>query len=236
LTTVIGACPELKVILKWEIGTDNIDFDAAERHDVAIYNTPGAFSDEVGDIVVGYVVMLTRHLHHVDREVRGGNWHTPRGVSLSGRTLGVVGVGNVGSAVARRASALWRDVLGHDPRPIPDELRDEVESVELDELLDQSDVVSHNCSLNESTARMIETDALDRIGSDGYLINTARGELVVQEDLIAALGGGRIAGAALDVFESEPLPSDSPLTEFENIVLGSHNAQNTHEAVSRVND
>jgi D-3-phosphoglycerate dehydrogenase len=235
---VIEASPRLSVIAKWGIGTDGIDFDAAEEHGVRVFNTPGAFADEVADTVVGYAVMLTRELHHVDREVREGNWYCPRGVSLAGRTFGIVGVGSIGSAVARRAAALGTDVLGHDVRPIPEELRTEtgIEPVEREELFERSDVVSLNCALNDETAGMVDTDALDLIGPEGYLINTSRGELVVEADLIAALEEDRIAGAALDVFETEPLTEESPLTEMDHTILGSHNAQNTEEAVSRVHD
>jgi D-3-phosphoglycerate dehydrogenase len=235
---VIEAAPRLAVIAKWGIGTDGIDFAAAEAHGVEVYNTPGAFADEVADVVTGYAVMLARDLHHIDREVREGNWYCPRGVSLTGRTFGIVGVGSIGSAVARRAAALGMDVLGHDVRPIPEDLQAEtgIEPVGREELFERADVVSLNCTLNEATEGMVDADALDRLGPDGYLINTSRGGLVVEEDLVAALEADRLAGAALDVFEAEPLPEDSPLTDMEHTVLGSHNAQNTEEAVSLVHD
>ena len=235
---VIETSPRLEVIAKWGIGTDGIDFEAAEAHGVEVSNTPGAFADEVADVVIGYAIMLTRELHRVDRAVREGDWHCPRGVSLSDRTFGIVGVGNIGSAVARRAAALGTDVLGHDVRPVPGDLRAAtgIEPVGREELFERADVVSLNCALNEDTEGMVDADALDRLGSGGYLINTARGELVAESDLIAALEADRIAGAALDVFETEPLPPDSPLTRMDNAILGSHNAQNTEEAVSRVHD
>ncbi|MEF8842228.1 MAG: phosphoglycerate dehydrogenase [Haloarculaceae archaeon] len=235
---VIEASPRLEVIAKWGIGTDGIDFEAAEAHDVEVFNTPGAFSDEVADVVTGYAIMLIRELHHVDREVREGNWYCPRGVSLADRTFGIVGVGSIGSAVAHRAAALGTDVLGHDVEPIPGGLQAEtgIEPVGREELFERSDVVSLNCALNEATEGMVDADALDRLGPEGYLINTSRGGLVVEEDLVAALEEGRLAGAALDVFETEPLPEDSPLTRMDHTILGSHNAQNTEEAVSRVHD
>jgi D-3-phosphoglycerate dehydrogenase len=235
---VIEACPQLKVVAKWGIGTDGIDFDAAEEHGVRVFNTPGAFADEVADTVVGYAIMLARELHHVDREVREGNWYCPRGISLAGRTFGVVGVGSIGSAVARRGDALGMDVLGHDVRPIPEELRETtgIEPVGREALFERADVVSLNCTLNEATAGMVDADALDRLGPEGYLINTSRGGLVVEDDLVAALEEERIAGAALDVFETEPLPPESPLAGMEGTILGSHNAQNTEEAVARVHD
>ena len=235
---VIEASPRLKAIAKWGIGTDDIDFGAAEANGVAVSNTPGAFADEVADVVIGYAIMLTRELHHVDREVRAGNWYCPRGVSLAGRTFGIVGVGSIGSAVARRAAALGMDVLGHDVEPVPEALREEtgIEPVGREALFERSDLVSLNCALNDATAGMVDADALDRLGPEGYLVNTSRGGLVVQDDLVAALEEDRLAGAALDVFETEPLPPESPLTGMENAILGSHNAQNTAEAVARVHD
>jgi len=235
---VIAAGDRLKIIAKWGIGVDAIDTDAAAEHGVAVENTPGAFNDEVADVVIGYAIMLTRQLHHIDRAVRDGDWICPRGVSLAGKTFGVVGVGNIGSTVARRAHALGLTVLGNDVQPFPEGLKSEIdiERADRDELLDRSDIVSLNCALTPETRSMIGSEELDRIGENGYLINTSRGELVNQPALVDALDSGTIAGAALDVFETEPLPADDPLTDFDNVIVGSHNAQNTEEAVSRVNN
>lgn len=235
---VFEAADRLSVVSKWGIGTDNIDRAAAAEFGVTVSNTPNTFGDEVADVVIGYAIMLTRHLHLVDRAVRNGGWACPRGVSLAGRTFGVVGVGDIGSSVARRAAAHGMDVLGSDVRPFPDQLHDavDIERVETDELLVRSDLVSLNCTSTEETRGMIDSDALAAIGPDGYLINTARGDLVDQEALVEALRTGRIAGAALDVYAKEPLPPSSPLTEMDSVILGSHNAQNTDRAVSRVND
>jgi len=235
---VITEAQRLKVISKWGIGTDAIATDAADEQGVAVYNTPGAFDDEVADVVMGYAIMLTRHLHHVDRAVRSGDWHCPRGTSLAGKTFGVIGVGNIGSAVARRAYAHRMDVLGTDIKSIPERLIAEtgIEQVERDELFGRSDLVSLNCALTEETHGMVGAEELERLGEGGYLINTARGELIEQGALAAAIEDRTIAGAALDVFEEEPLPGDDPLLNFDSVILGSHNAQNTTEAVARVND
>lgn len=236
--TVLQRASRLKVISKWGIGVDNIDLDTAERQGIDVYRTPGAFSAEVADVVIGYTIMLTRQLHLIDRDIRAGEWSCPRGVSLCGKTFGVVGVGNIGSSVARRAHAFGTDVLGHDVRQISDDLKREtgIEQVPLEELLQRSHVVSLNCSLTEETENLIGHSELEALGEDSYLINTARGELIDQPKLVEALRNGAIAGAALDVFWEEPLPQDHPLAELENVILGSHNAQNTHEAVSQVND
>lgn len=235
--TVISQAQRLRVISKWGIGIDGIDTSAADEHDVAVYNTPGVFDNEVADVVIGYAIMLTRRLHQIDRAVRSGDWHCPRGTSLAGKTFGVIGVGNIGSAVARRAHALGMDVLGADVEPLPDALIEEtgIQRVTKQELLRRSDIVSLNCILTESTRNMIGADELTQLGSDGYLINTARGELVVQDALIEALREETIEGAALDVLQSEPLAKNDPLTELDSVILGSHNAQNTTEAVNRVN-
>lgn len=236
--TVFEAAPDLKVISKWGIGLDNIDLEAAERACVAVYNTPRAFADEVANVVVGYIVALAHELYRIDREVRAGNWYCSRGVSLSGRTLGVVGVGNIGSEVVCRGSAIGMTVLGCDVEPIPSNLKSEtgVEQVPLDELLERSDIVSLNCPCTPETRRMIGAAEIDLLGPDGYLVNTARGELVDEDALIDALEAGDMAGAALDVFAEEPLPADSPLAYLENVILGSHNAQNTEEAVEAVTE
>lgn len=235
---VFEAADRLSVVSKWGIGTDNIDRAAAAEFGITVSNTPNAFGDEVADVVIGYAIMLTRQLHLVDRAMRNGEWACPRGVSLAGRTFGVVGVGDIGASVARRADAHGMDVLGSDVRPFPDKLHDaiDIERVETDELLVRSDLVSLNCTSTEDTRGTIDSDALAAIGPEGYLINTARGDLVDQKALVEALRTGRIAGAALDVYAKEPLPPSSPLTEMDSVILGSHNAQNTDRAVSRVND
>jgi len=235
---VLAEASDLKVISKWGIGIDAIDTEAAEEHGVEVYNTPGAFDDVVANVVIGYAIMLTRQLHHVDRAVRNGDWSCPRGTSLSGKTFGVIGVGSIGSAVIRRAHALGMEVLGTDVQPLPKELIEEtgIERVEQERLLERSDVVSLNCVLTEETRGMVNREELERLGQNGYIINTARGELIKQDALVSALREDTIAGAALDVFGEEPLVEDDPLTEFESVILGSHNAQNTHEAVRRVNE
>lgn len=235
---VFRRAPNLKVVSKWGIGTDNIDTAAAADFGVTVTNTPGAFSDEVADVVAGYAVMLTRQLHQIDAAVRAGDWQSPRGTSLHGKTCGIVGVGSIGRAVARRFDAMGMNILANDVVEFADTLPLEVDidTAGKEELFERSDIVTLHCPLTPETADLVDAEALNLLGSDGYLINTARGGLVVQDDLVAALEDGTIAGAALDVYEEEPLRPSSPLTELENVVLGSHNAQNTIEAVQEVNE
>jgi D-3-phosphoglycerate dehydrogenase len=130
------------------------------------------------------------------------------------------------------------DVLGNDVRPLPEDLRADIdiESVGQDELFERSDIVSLNCALTPETRGLVGPAELAALDEGGYLVNTCRGEVVQQDALVNALREGTIAGAALDVFEKEPLSADDPLTEFNEVVLGSHNAQNTEEAVARTND
>lgn len=235
---VIERAPRLKVISKWGIGLDNVDRDAAAEFGVSVYNTPGDFATEVADVVLGYAVMLTRKLHEIDTAVRSGEWASPRGISLQGKTFGVIGVGNIGGTVARRAHSFDMNVVGNDVEPIAQELKRETDitAVDKNELLEESAIVSLNCALTDATHGLIGREELDCLGSESYLINTARGELIDESALVEALRSGRIAGAALDVFQREPLPGDHPLTELDNVILGSHNAQNTTEAVARVNE
>lgn len=236
--TVISSAERLKVISKWGIGIDAIDSDAANEYGVQVYNTAGAFNDEVADVVIGYAIMLTRRLHSIDSAVRNGEWACPRGTSLAGKRFGVIGVGDIGSSVARRAHALGMDVLGTDVKPFPEALDQDIDikCIEKDDLLARSDVVSLNCALTDATQRMIGQPELELLGEEGYIINTARGELIDQDALVSSLRSDTIAGAALDVFEDEPLSANDPLTEMDSVVLGSHNAQNTEEAVARTNE
>ena len=235
---VIAEADHLQVISKWGIGTDGIDHDAAAAHGIAVANTPGVFNDEVADVVIGYTVMLTRGLHLVDAAVRRGEWATPQGVSLAQRTMGVIGVGGIGAGVLRRAHSMGMELLANDIVPIDDELREryDVRQVELPELLAAADVVSLNCVLTDATRGIIGTSELELLGPDGYLINTARGGLIDEPALITALQERSIAGAALDVFAAEPLDPDHPFTQMEHVILGSHNAQNTAEAVTRTHE
>ena len=225
----------LRVVSKWGIGIDNIDLAAAAELGIRVTNTPGVFDDEVADVVIGYLMLLARQLHSVDDAVRDGQWLKPVGVSLAGRTMGIVGLGHIGRAVARRAMALKMRVIGSEV--IPEQASaagaEGVDLVDLPTLLQQADVVSLNCPLTPDNWHMIDAVALAGMKAGGFLINTARGPLVDEAALAAAASRGDLAGAALDVFEVEPLPADSPLRDLRNVILGSHNASNTAEAVQR---
>ena len=235
---VLHSAARLRVVSKWGIGLDSIDLGAAAELGIRVTNTPDTFGDEVADVALGYLVMLARQLHRIDRSVRGGAWAKPQGVSLAGRTLGIVGLGSIGRALARRGAAMGMRVIGHDVDAATGRRAsgEGIEVVELEQLIDEADVISLHCPLTDQNRHMINEARLARVRPGSYLINTARGPLIDERALIAALQAGRLAGAALEVFEEEPLPAGSPLTGMDNVILGSHNASNTAEAVARVNE
>lgn len=227
----------LKVISKWGVGIDAIDTQTAKKLGIQVYNTPNVFADEVADVVTGYVIMLARWLHQLDSSVRHGEWRKIRGMSLQDKTLGVVGFGSIGQAVAHRGHAIGMRVLGYDVVRMDNSISNDfdVTMVALQELLTSSDFISLNCNLTDANRNMISRDELGMMNEGTYIINTARGALIDEAALVEALDSGRIAGAALDVFEQEPLPADSPLRRFDNCIFGTHNGSNTQEAVLRVN-
>jgi D-3-phosphoglycerate dehydrogenase len=235
---VLERAKRLKVISKWGIGVDAIDQCAAKRLGIQVCNTPNAFAEEVADVVLGYMILLSRRLHEVDEAVRSGDWKKIRGISLRGKTLGVVGVGSIGQAVIRRADVVGMACVGHDIAPPPAAIAEEtkVRMVELDELLAVADFISLNCNLTPSNCHMLGEREFARIKTGVYIVNTARGKLVDERALAQAIKQGKVAGAALDVFEDEPLPLSSPLRELSNCIFGSHNSSNTTEAVRRVNE
>ena len=235
---VMRAAPKLKVISKWGTGVDSIDREAASRLGIAVCNTPDAFTFPVADSVLGYMLCFARKLPGMDRDIRCGQWEKPQGFALREATLGVIGLGNVGRAVVRRAVAFGMRVLGTDIAPIPDTFVAEtsLQVVGKEELLAQSDFVSINCDLNPTSYHLIGKAELARMKSTAYLINTARGPLLDEKELVRALAQGEIAGAALDVFEVEPLPDDSELRSLDNCMLAPHNSNSSPEAYNRVHE
>ncbi len=235
---VLRAASRLKVISKWGTGIDSIDARAAAELGIRVCNTPNAFTNPVADTALGYVLCFARRLPWMDHDIRNGLWTKRDAVSLNECTLGVVGVGNIGKAVIRRAVAFGMTVLGTDPVPVPASFIDDtgLTMMSLPTLLESCDFVSLHCDLNPTTFHLIGPAELARMRSSAYLINTARGPVIDELALIEALRERRIAGAALDVFEVEPLPADSPLRAMENCLLAPHNANSDLAARSRVHE
>jgi D-3-phosphoglycerate dehydrogenase len=228
----------LKIIAKWGIGVDAIDLAAAARLGISVKNTPDVFADEVGDVALGYIILLARQLHQMDKSVRAGGWQQIPGMTLRGKILGVIGVGSIGRGIARRGAAVGMSVLGYDVQEIPESVQAElgVQSVGLEELLQRADFISLSCNLTPENYHLLSDDEFELMKLGVYVVNVARGPLIDESALVAALDSGKVAGAALDVLEVEPLPIESPLRQFDQCIFGTHNGSHTREAVLRVND
>jgi D-3-phosphoglycerate dehydrogenase len=220
---VLAAAPRLKVISKWGTGIDSIDSDEARRRGILVYRTPNAFSEPVADTVLGYVLTFARQLPSMDRHIRKGKWKKPRLVSL-------------GECV--RAVAFGMHVLGNDIVKMPQDFISEthIEMVSLDELLAKADFISLNPDLNPTSHHLIGKQQLSTMKPNAVLINTSRGPVVDEPALVWALQNRQIAGAALDVFEDEPLPAESPLRKLDNCLLAPHNANSSPHAWQKVHE
>jgi len=226
---VLSKSKRLKVISKWGTGIDSIDKEACKRLGIKVCNTPNAFSEPVADSVMGYILVFARRLLWMNDDMRKGIWKKIPGVSLRECTLGIIGVGNVGKAVARRAVSFGMNVIGNDIVQMPLDFltQTKIKMVSKEELLKLSDFVSLNCDLNPTSYHLIGKKELSLMKSTAFLINTARGPIVDEKELVLALKYKKIAGAALDVFEKEPLPKDSELLKIENVLLAPHNANSS---------
>lgn len=234
---VIEACaPRLKVISKWGTGIDSLDGEACVRHSVSIGRTPNAFTTPVADTVLGYMLAFARRQPWMDAEMKSGKWEKIPGKALSECTLGVIGVGNIGKAVTRRAKAFGMKVYGNDIVDIDHVFITEtgIEMTSLHALLFNSDFVSINCDLNPTSRHLMNAETFALMKPTAVLINAARGPIVEERALIEALQSKRLAGAALDVFEVEPLPLDSPLMKIDNVMLAPHNSNSSPAAWERV--
>jgi D-3-phosphoglycerate dehydrogenase len=232
---LLALSPGLLLIAIVGTGTDNIDLDAADRYGVAVCNTPGANARSVAEHAIALMLAVAKHIPLADREMRAGDWRHHLGLELEGKTLGVVGLGNIGSRVARMGNALGMRVVAWSFT------RDEARAsaagaqlVEIDDLLRQSDAVSLHVPATLESRGMIGARELALMKPSAILINTARGALVDEAALIEALRAAHLGGAGLDVYVEEPLPSNSPLLSLDNVVLTPHAAWVTDEAQERL--
>ncbi len=227
---------KLRVIGRAGVGVDNVDVDAATHRGVLVMNTPGGNAVSVAEHTLALMLGLARAVPQANASTQAGKWEKSAfsGTELRGKTLGLVGLGRVGTEVARRARALEMTVVAYDPYVTPAAAREvEVELVPLDELLEQSDVVSLHTSLSSATERMIDGAAVAKMKKGAWLVNCARGELIDEGALAEALRSGRLAGAALDTFAQEP-PKNSPLIGLPNVIATPHIAGSTAEAQEEV--
>ncbi|MEA4811358.1 MAG: phosphoglycerate dehydrogenase [Anaerolineaceae bacterium] len=224
------AClPELKVISKWGTGIDSIDQQAAKDLGILIGNTPGAFTVPVTESVLAYMLAFARKQPWMDKAMKAGQWQKIPGKTLSESSLGVIGVGNIGKNVLRVAKAFGMKLYGNDIVKIDPVFIEEigVEMLPLDELLVKADFISLNCTLNLSSKHLINAETLKHCKPEAVLINTCRGPVVHEAALVEALQTGKLAGAALDVFEEEPLPHESALLGMDNVMIAPHNTNSS---------
>lgn len=229
-----GIAGKLRAAIKWGVGTDNVDFDAFGDAGVPVENTPGVFGHEVADIALAYTLGLARHTYRIDREIRADNaWPKPSGISVLGRTVAIVGFGDIGQQTALRIQACGGNVIAYDPafNPI-----DGVKATHATwpERLGEADFIIFTCPLNPATRGMLNDDTLAHLKPGVRIVNVGRGPVIEEAALVMGLESGLIHSAALDVFEYEPLSAASPLRQFENCIFGSHNGSNSIDAVRRV--
>ena len=228
-----GQGGRLTAAVKWGIGVDNVDFAACRDLGIPITNTPMMFGAEVADVGVGYVIGLARQLFLIDRSVRAGGWAKPAGISLSGKRIGVVGLGDIGRNACARLQALGMEVVAYDPGVEGDAGIPGLQRATWPEGVETLDFLMFTCALNAHNFHMLDADVLAQAKDGIRIVNVARGPLIDEAALIAALQAGKVHSAALDVFEVEPLPADSPLRDMERCIFGTHNGSNTIDAVIR---
>lgn len=235
---VIDSAKKLKVIVKWGTGIDSINKEEAEKVNIAVCNTPNAFTNPVADSVLGYMLCFARNIYTGAVDMRAGLWDKRPSFALRECTLGVIGVGDIGKAIIKRAIPFGVNIVANDIIDIPSSFLSETGTVmkSKEELLNEADFVSLNCDLNDSSFHLMSNKEFSLMKSSAYIINTARGPIIDEPALIKALHEKQIAGAGLDVFEHEPLPLDSPLRSMDNCLLSPHNVNSSPEAWQNVHE
>jgi glyoxylate reductase len=224
---LIASMPDLAFISSMSVGVDHIDVEAATGRGIPVGHTPGVLVETTADATFGLLLAAARRMSEADRFIRQGNWRAENawspdfftGKDVAGATLGIVGLGEIGQAVARRAAGFGMEVLAwnRSPREVPG-----VEQVSLDELLSRSDFVSIHVALSEETHGLLDAERIARMKPGAVLVNTARGGIVDEQALADALSHGDLYAAGIDVFEQEPVPDDNPLLHLPNVVLAPH--------------
>ncbi|MDX3100912.1 phosphoglycerate dehydrogenase [Nonomuraea angiospora] len=227
----LAAAGRLRIIVRTGVGYDNVDVAAASRLGIPVCITPGVNRQAVAEYVFALALAHSRHIVTNATQLAAGEWRQPTGRELAGRTLGVIGLGSIGKAVADMAAAFKMKVIAHDPALDRDYAEaNGIESTSLSDLLVRADVVTLHLFLDDTTRNLIDARALSAMKPDALIINTSRGGIVDEEALAQAVRAGAIAGAAIDVFAEEPLPRESPLRSVDGILTTSHIAGATQEA------
>jgi len=229
-----GKKGKLKAAVKWGVGVDNVDFKAANALGIPISNTPQMFGNEVADVAVAYLLGLARQTYQIDREVRKGNWIKPAGMSLTGKKVALVGLGDIGFNTAKRLNAFDMDIVAYDPfTKLTAQEAGVSEIAVFPAKLGEADFVVITCALTASSYHMINAESISKMKDGVYVINVSRGGLIDEPALIDALQSGKVKAAALEVFETEPLPADNPLRDLDQCIFGTHNGSHTVEGVRR---
>ena len=226
---VLAAAPRLRCIARYGIGTERVDLTAAAECGVVVTNTPEANANAVAELALALILALLRGIPAAERRARGGEWKPHAGDELAGLTVGIVGLGRIGSGLARKLRALDARVLAHDPY-VGGDADPGVDLIGLDELLARSSVVSLHAPVTAETLDLIDAGALAAMPAGAFLVNAARGELVVEDDLAAALASGHLTGAALDSLRVEPPGRDHPLAARDDVILTPHLGAQTRQA------
>lgn len=227
-----GVSGRLRAVVKWGVGVDNIDFAACREFGLPVANTPAMFGAEVADVALGYIIALARETFPIDRGVRSGYWPKPRGISLAGKSVALVGLGDIGRHLLPRLVACGMRVIVYDPtgRVAASEA---VSQAAWPERCVEADFVVVTCALTESSRHLLNSSSIAAMKRGVRIVNVSRGAVIDEAALVASLEDGHVHSAALDVFEVEPLPAASPLRAHPRCVFGSHNASNTYDAVVR---
>ena len=228
------AATQLKLISRWGVGYDAIDVPAATRNGIVVAFTPGLLNEAVADYAFALLLALARRVHEGHLHMRGGEWKPAWGHDVCGKTLGLIGCGRIGQAMARRGSGFNLRLLAYDPFPNADAGKLGVKFVSLDELLAESDFISLHAALTPENRGLLGEAQLRRLKPTAYLINTARGALVDEAALVRGLREGWFAGAALDAFVVEPLPKEHPIYAAPNVLITPHQASFARETGERV--
>jgi glyoxylate reductase len=237
---VFDAAPKLKIVAQMAVGFDNIDIPEATKRGIYVTNTPEVLTDTTADFAWALLLAVARRVVEADKYVRSGQWKVGwhpmmmQGRDVHDATLGVVGAGRIGFAVAKRATGFDMKILFYDVVPRPEMEKLGAKKVDMDTLLKESDFVSIHVPLMKETYHLINEEKLKLMKKTAYLINNSRGPVVDEKALYQALKEGRIAGAALDVFEQEPTPLDNPLLKLDNVVVAPHISSASYETRSRM--
>lgn len=235
---VLEKAKKLQVIVKWGTGIDSIDKKEAESKGIPVFRTTNAFSEPVADTTLGIILGFSRAIFLSDRLMKSDIWDKPQAYCLSEKVVGIIGLGNVGTAVAKRLQIfntviLANDIVEKDPDIIN---KYDIKMVSKDDIYETADFISLHCDLNETSYHILDKTAFQQMKKNPYILNTARGQLIEENALIEALNSEMIAGAGLDVFEDEPLSTDSPLKKMKNVILSSHNSNSSPYCWQKVHE